>query len=224
MTEDAFKYFEQALLRAQESGDAQKVEYLRDVLRELQSELANNPQGLARTRELLELLQSAEMVEVPSHWIDNALTRIRGLEQAAAGQSGWLDRAKERIREAARIIEANLTVDTFSGQVLQGIRGAGALGPRQLLFESELGDIHLQVDSQAAGHSVMGQFVPRTQIDLESASVRVATSDKEVTAPLDNDAQFHIPDVSHGEVSIYMDLGTDSIRLTPFQLLAPREE
>ncbi|MEZ4647195.1 MAG: hypothetical protein R3E97_00170 [Candidatus Eisenbacteria bacterium] len=220
-TNDADKLFAAALARAAQSGSEKD---LREVLASLREELADDPIALSQIRVLLARIQDVAEVEAPRPWIDAAVARIVELERSLAPTPGLLERAKDALRDAVRIIEAQLVGDTFAGAALQGIRGSAALQPRQLHFSSELGDVHLQIDRGERGHSVMGQFVP-LRADLLDAEIEArATTDGGTTSTsLDPGAQFHFTDVEDGEIRIELDMGKDSLRLVPFRIPS-REE
>ncbi|MCB9466019.1 MAG: hypothetical protein H6682_20165 [Candidatus Eisenbacteria bacterium] len=220
-TNDADKIFAAALARAARTGSEQD---LRDVLNSLREELADDPVALNQVRSLLAQIQDVAEVATPRPWIDAAVARIMELERGLAPAPSLLERAKDALRDAVRIIEAQLVGDTFAGAAMQGIRGSAAFQPRQLHFSSELGDVHLQIDRSERGHSVMGQFVP-LHLDLLDAEIEArATTERGTTSThLDPGAQFHFTDVEDGEIRIELDMGKDSLRLVPFRIPSHEE-
>lgn len=221
-TDDLRRSYPEILAWADRTG---REEEIRDLIERLQGELSADPTALTQLRSLLQRLETVATIQVPSAWVATANARLAELEAAAQARPGVLDRARGLLAEAVRIVEATLVGDTLSGQALQGIRGAAIHRPRHLHFVSELGDVHLQVNTAPKNSAVMGQFVP-ARPDLVGASIqaRAIVSDDVQVVDLDPGAQFHFTDVHDGEVRIELSMGTESLQLAPFWIRPRHEE
>ena len=222
-TDDADKFFEDALAWASQAGRARDF---RDVLERLHQELSSDPAALAQMRTLLDRIQASASTQAPPAWVMAATAHIAQLEaKAKAAGPGFIARTTKRLQAAARVIEAQLVGDTLAGQALQGIRGSTALQPRQLHFVSELGEVHLQIDQTDRGHSIMGQFVPARSELLDVAIRAEATAaGNSKSVDLDPGAQFCFTDLQEGEIRIELSIGKESLRLAPFLIRSRQEE
>ena len=187
-----------------------------------------------RVRSLRALFRASRewtLVDTPEQWIEVAVARVREL-LADAPDAPRSDSLGERIREAARsfasdvqTVVAHLVLDSAQGAHLQGIRGGTALVPRQLMYESSLGTIHLQIEPKKPRQlEILGQFLP-TAGTLGSDPDRVVLDDgtHRVSRKLPASGEFHFRSVRPGPVRLRFEMGNQVVELEPIQLGADEE-
>jgi len=218
-----FLQFEAALSRAALSDDSSRVQALRETLQELEMDAAG-PEQLAQYRAVLDLLQSQDMAQAPDTWIDTAMATIRQLDGAATEKSGWVERTKDAIAAGSGALEdvwATLVLDSYAGAALPGIRGNATMQPRQLMYESPYGTIHLQIESQPDGHSdVFGQFLPTD--GLIETGTEVSLLSGETSRPNEM-GEFRFAGVDPGDLYLRLAHGDILIQLEPIHLTSQEE-
>jgi hypothetical protein len=86
---------------------------------------------------------------------------------------------------------------------MQGIRGSAVSEHRQLMFESPLGSLHLQVETGSGSYTVIGQLVPSDPADrLRGGVVRVEVQRGSPRGRLSETGEFRIEGVPGGTVRI----------------------
>lgn len=209
-------------------------------LEDLRAHLLACPPCARRFSGLRELVRAARewsLVEAPDSWVESAMARVRELlddgthagavtpsnDPPKAGQAN----AGERIRRAARnfvdqveTVWARIVLDSASSAPLPGIRGGTTLLPRQLMYESTLGTIHLQIESKKPRHlEIVGQFLPVAGA-LGSDPERVVLEDgtHRVSRKLQASGEFHFRSVRPGPVRLRFEMGSKVVELEPLQL------
>ncbi len=124
---------------------------------------------LATIQSTVSLLGEARLFEPPASMVQKAL----GLVSSPAVQPSWLERAVDSI--------ATLVYDSLATQNLAGFRGSGDTAIRHMTFDSEAGEVDLEIRAPAPGSvsfHVTGQIVPaeaasNIDVGFEEASTGV---------------------------------------------------
>ena len=209
--------FASLLARAEARGNA---EQLRDVIEAMSMEA--NPRTLAALQDILEILQTDALEMAPAELIERALVRVRELEAAARsegapafkqGTRALLDRAGVVHRKVREIV-ATLVLDSYEGATLPGIRGAARLQPRQLMYESPRGTIHLQVENDGAQVEILGQFRP-SDGSVTGTTVHFQAGQTASTFELGETGEFAFSSLPSDRVEIRIRTGDDLLTLAP---------
>jgi hypothetical protein len=126
---------------------------------------------MAQYRQLLEFLAIPPPIEPPEAWVETAALRIREeIAGRSASPPARRARAKSsRIREALEELRAKLVLDSLMAPSPAGIRGTTSFTPRQLLYLSPMGRLHIQVTQTGPRRAeILGQFVPVAEAAAES--------------------------------------------------------
>lgn len=136
----------------------------------------------------------------------------RSISEAACGMVGAAARLLEEIQAA-------LVLDSHVGKILPGIRGGGTLGPRQLLFESSVGSIHLLVEPTDDGAStVQGQFIPSGEgAPAPGSRAVIDTGGHGAAVPLSISGEFRFDRVPPGTIRLSLNWGAHRIIMDPFK-------
>ncbi|MDM7915537.1 MAG: hypothetical protein QUU85_09785 [Candidatus Eisenbacteria bacterium] len=116
-----------------------------------------------------------------------------------------------------------LALDSRLAAALPGIRGTTALQPRQLLFESEAGNLHLRIEPEASKKlQIFGQFLPANVTPAEpiSGTVTLESDGRETTRKLTPHGEFQFRAVKPSEVRIKIGWNDLVLSLGPLDLSA----
>lgn len=155
---------------------------------------------------ILRAMRAPGLAEVPAPMIEAALERIR--EQGGATAPGSLLSAvsrevAERIRRVGQEIRMGLALDTGFGAALAGIRSVGSMTPRQLLYESPLGTLHLQIMDRGDGKAdILGQFLFEGAPAERPAEMDLESAGKTVRARLSPTGEFRFEGIARGAVRL----------------------
>lgn len=173
---------------------------------------------------LLQALRAPALVEVPDAWYATALRTIERLEAehrpANLGdrvRSG-IEHARERVRQFIQEVEAGLVLDSHAGALLHGIRGNATAAPRQLLFESPLGQILLQVDTIGKRHDLRGQFLPASGEIGDDARATLSVDGKAFETVISPTGEFLLTQLPSGLARLRVEAAGCAITLAPMQL------
>lgn len=141
-----------------------------------------------------------------------ASNAVRGLEQG-------LRKAARAAREVIEV-QAALVFDTAAGSLVPGIRGAAApAATRQMMFESEMGQVVLRIESAARGaYRVLGQFLPGEAVTLESGEVRLVHGSRSFSSPMNASGEFAFDSVPAGQILLRIQGGGMQLHLIPIHL------
>lgn len=173
--------------------------------------------------EILVYLRSPALQVAPEDLVRCALDRIVQLQgegaPSADGLRGAAGRFVEGVSRHLREVRMALVLDSRPGAVLPGIRSETALQPRQILFESAEGSVHLQIQrTKSRRFELTGQFIPfrgglgrGTRAMLEGEGHRVKRR-------LAATGEFRFPSVVPGRLQLALEC--DDLRLTagPFEI------
>lgn len=206
-------------------GNPEQREQLRTVWHELKALSDSDPTALEEFRSVIHMLLLGELPEVPSALQQAALAKLRPLLLPAA-PNGVRDgtigsailRAGQRIADEIRAV---LILDSHAGAALPGIRSATRLQPRQLLYESPLGSMHLQIegDDRSGRVEVMGQFIPSDdQPQLPRGRAVLLIEDQALLAPLEETGEFRFAPVPAGTLELRLELGDHALSIAPLRV------
>lgn len=207
--------FASLIARAEERGNADQI---RDLIENLSMEA--DPQTLRVFRDMLDLLQAN--AQAPGEIIERALVRIRELEAAARSEGApafrqsaraLLDRAGA-VHQKVREIVATLVLDSYEGTALPGIRGAARLQPRQLMYESPGGTVHLQLENDGAQVEILGQFLP-SDGSLTGGTVYFEAGQTSSAIELGETGEFAFSTLPSDRVEIRIRTGDQLLTLAP---------
>lgn len=187
-------------------------------------------------RALFDSMQSWSLDEAPQPWVAAATARIRELlrsgneaeaTSAAAAAREFADAAAQRatdtLADAARSMQqvvARLVLDSWAGAAMPGIRGVSTLQPRQLLYESPLGSVHLQIEPKPERQlEIFGQFLPvEGTLGPDPGRVALEVGSHSATRKMQPSGEFRFRSVPPGRAFIRIDLGAQVLELEPIQL------
>jgi hypothetical protein len=174
-------------------------------------------------REVLRSLGAPALLSAPEAWVQEALRQIElraPQKEKAAGTLQALAASVQRIRDAVREVQLGLVLDSQLGAALPGIRSAGTLAPRQLLFESGQGSLHLQVlDGDRGKVDLLGQFVPvEPPAGKEKIPVVLRREGAETQRFLTAAGSFRFAGIPAGTIEIRVTVGGTSLATGPILL------
>ena len=185
--------------------------------------------GCERCRKRLEELSAViaalgapALADAPAAIVARASAWLASQAAAAGAPAGApagavVGRARRRLMQALEEVRAVLVLDTAPGATLAGIRGAADAHGRRLLYESPVGNLHLQIEPLSAGRiAIHGQFLPASA-DPDPASGRavLGTSHPGVVCRLSDAGEFHFDDEAAGEVRLQIEWGGRRIVIDP---------
>lgn len=178
---------------------------------------------VALYREVLRSLHAPPLRPAPREWVQEALCRIEqraSRPQPATGTRGAIASSLTRMRDTVREVQFGLVLDSWLGAALPGIRSSGTLAPRQLLFESEAGSLHLQLlEAQRGKTDLIGQFVPvGTLAPRQKIRVVLRRGGSETQRLLPAAGAFRFAAIPAGEIEIGVLLGDAVLATGPIQL------
>lgn len=209
--------FASLIARAKADG---RADQLRDVIEALSTEA--DPKTLLAIRDMLDLLQTDAARMAPAEFVERALVRIRELEAAHSqngidafkqGSRALFDRASS-VHQKVREIVATLVLDSYEGAALPGIRGAARLQPRQLMYESPQGTVHLQVENDGAQVGILGQFLP-AEGTLAGTTVQLKAGQMASTIELGETGEFAFSSLPSDRVEIRIRTRDHLLTLAP---------
>lgn len=167
-------------------------------------------------RSLAEALRAPALALAPETWVRAAREWIQEQEATARkmarpGLAASVRRGLQTARgQADRIVhevQAILALDSFAGTALQGIRGSATLQPRQLLYESSLGNLHLQIDSEGTRtFSLLGQLIPSDGVVHPSeARVVLEQNQEETTRRMQASGEFRFRGIGPGRFRLRLE-------------------
>jgi hypothetical protein len=201
---------DETLLRHCESADSPAAEQVR---RHLEAGCERCSDRIAGMRQILAALRSTQLTIAPGALVRAALEAITERErlisqsvatpvESRAGKKVG-DRVKAKARELLEEIRLGLVLDTAAGMVMQGIRGSATSELRQLLFESPLGTLHVQIETHPGSFSLVGQFVILTPPDRPGrTSVLVERDGGSLRGRLSDTGEFRLDGIASGRVRV----------------------
>ncbi len=170
-------------------------------------------------RALLAGLDRARLPEPPPAWVERAVERVRA--EAAGRASAW-DRIRERVARGLREVTAGLAADSLVPST--AVRGTADASPRLLLYETERFAISVSLTPgpEPGERDLLGQVTPRSGRQLPGngrALLHGAGEVMEVT--LTEFGEFSYRGIPAGPVSLALALGSELIRVGPFEAPSP---
>jgi hypothetical protein len=113
----------------------------------------------------------------------------------------------------------SLVLDSWLGAALPGIRAETALQPRQILFESVEGSIHVQIDrKKARKFELTGQYIPFQGKIGTGTRVILKGEGHRAERKLAGTGEFRFSSVNPGWLQLALE--SDDLRLTagPFEI------
>jgi hypothetical protein len=209
------------LLEYCESAEAPAAEQVR---RHLETGCARCSERVASSREILAALRVSPLSVAPEAFVRSALEKIAALRQGQAPRTA-IGAVKEKVRRVLEEVRLGLVLDTAIGASMQGIRGSAVSEHRQLMFESPLGNLHLQVEAGSGSYTVIGQLVPSNPADrLRGGVVRVEVQRGSPRGRLSETGEFRIEGVPGGTVRIRIAWAGRELVSDPIDLEAGLDE
>jgi hypothetical protein len=176
--------------------------------------------------ELLASLRSPGLAKAPERLRQLALEHIRTLQGKTTPIAeiirGTIADAIGRAGEVAREIEMQLVADSHLGATLAGIRSETALQPRQMLFESEEGSVHLRISrTKPRRFGLTGQFIPHQGSIGAKARVLLECEGKASRRTLGATGEFRFASLKPGPVRLAFEW--DDLFLTAGPLELPED-
>jgi hypothetical protein len=176
-------------------------------------------------RAILARLQFPALEDVPEEWLQMATKRIRELEEKSAPIGERVRRSIDSsVRKAAKKLDEirmGLAFDSALATATPGIRGVRSLEGRQLLFESELGKLHLEIRKVSSGKvELSGQFLPADGSEVHGARALLERGERVTRRKVSGTGEFAFPSITTGKVTIRLvwqekHLVAESIDLSP---------
>ncbi|MFN8546537.1 MAG: hypothetical protein U0527_00825 [Candidatus Eisenbacteria bacterium] len=173
---------------------------------------------------VLQALRSPTLIDVPDAWYATALRTLERLEaehrpaSLADRVKSGIGQARERVRQFIQEVEAGLVLDSHAGALMPGIRGNATAAPRQLLFESPLGQILLQVDTTGKRHDVRGQFLPASGEIGDDALATLTLDGKTFETKISATGEFLLTQLPSGLARLRVEAAGCAITLAPMHL------
>jgi hypothetical protein len=120
-------------------------------------------------------------------WIHEAVATERRPADEVPSPFG---RAARTAKDAVREFLAVLTLDTGMAPVPAGIRGSAASKPRQLMYRSPAGNVHVQITWSGARPTIVGQFVHAPEAPSGPGRAVIEAGGRRMTQPLSADGGF----------------------------------
>ena len=176
---------------------------------------------LEEYREVLRSLHARPLDAAPEELLRAAMQRIRALEDLR-GRVGAAETVGSTARRAVEAVRLALVLDSRRSPVLQGIRAPADATARQILFESPLASLHLQIRrSRKRSFRVTGLFAPVDgTVDRATEIVLEGEQDDRGIARrrLSTSGEFLFPSVASGRLRVRVESPSFSFYADPLEL------
>lgn len=168
----------------------------------------------SRAREFLRVFEAMEappLAVVPESLLRSVAEEVRAAEVTTLGAG--LQEIAGRVKRAADRFAASLVFESPLACSLPGIRGRPDLLTRQMLYESRLGNLHLQISSGARHRAeIRGQFLPvEERVPDENGVVIVETNRRRQAQRLAPSGEFCFTVVGSGPVLLLLEWAGETL-------------
>ena len=168
-------------------------------------------------RRLLEKLRGPGLSAPPKPWITEAQARIRKVSGAGTRAPGGSGERIEKLRRTLEGLRARLVLDSSAGVALAGIRSAGTLPSRTILFESDLGEVYLKLEPSSRGVDVTGQMAAAGDVPWEKARVHVEVGERRATRRVSPAGTFRFRSLPPGKTRFVIEMEERFLELDDVQ-------